>query len=38
VAELSPGEKNRVSHRGRAGRAMAAMISSLSKTENTIAE
>lgn len=31
VAELSPGEKNRVSHRGRAGRAMAAMLEALEK-------
>lgn len=32
VAELSPEEKNRVSHRGRAGRAMATMLESLLET------
>jgi XTP/dITP diphosphohydrolase len=31
VAELSPEEKNLVSHRGRAGRAMAAMLEALGK-------
>lgn len=35
VAELSPEEKNRISHRGRAGRAMAAMLEALLELKKT---
>ena len=36
VAELSPEEKNSVSHRGRAGRTMAAMLNSLLEFNMTL--